>query len=475
MQSKKFYIMMFLLLALILTACVPFTQQQIPYILRVYMAGDRTITVEYGNTYEDPGASAKLTFTDEDQYSTEVEVQVTGQVDDGTLGIYPIKYTATYEDRISTAHRVVKVVDTTAPEITLVSDPTKFTVPGTPYAEEGYTATDIHDGDITDRVFREEKDGVVTYTVADSSGNTTTVQRQIIYGDDVAPVLTLQGSTDITIMAGDLFRDPGYMATDNLEGDVTANVQVANGVDFYFPGTYTVQYSIADAFGNTATASRNVTVTARPVQSDEVTDKVIYLTFDDGPGAHTPKLLDILQKYNVKATFFVVNTGYISTIARAAQEGHTVAVHTATHKFKDVYASEEAYFNDLNQMKAQILAYTGQDTKLVRFPGGSSNTISSFNKGIMTKLTQLLTEQGYIYVDWNVDSKDAGGASSANEVFWNVVNGIGSKKTSIVLQHDIHGFSVNAVERIINWGLANGYTFLPLTESSPQCHHRVNN
>ena len=74
-----------------------------------------------------------------------------------------------------------------------------------------------------------------------------------------------------------------------------------------------------------------------------------------------------------------------------------------------------------------------------------------------------------------ISSNDAGGSSSADEVFRNVVNGIGCKNTSVVLQHDIKGFSVDAVEKIIVWGIANGYTFLPLDASSPTCHHGVNN
>ena len=82
---------------------------------------------------------------------------------------------------------------------------------------------------------------------------------------------------------------------------------------------------------------------------------------------------------------------------------------------------------------------------------------------------------GFQYFDWNVDSRDAGGASSSDEVFYNVINGISKHQTSIVLQHDTTAFSVNAVERIIVWGLANGYTFLPLTPGSPGCHHGVRN
>ena len=471
MRSKKFSITIFLLLALVLAACAPF-EQQIVYSLRVHMAGERVITLEYGQSYTDPGASASLTPSQGEPANHPVQVE--GQVNDGVLGSYPIKYTACFEDQISTAHRLVQVVDTTPPEITLVSDPTKATPAGQPYTEEGFTATDLHDGDVTAQVSRVEQDGVVTYTVTDSSGNTATVHRQIIYGDDVKPEITLKGGDHVAVMAGDLFRDPGFAAMDNLEGDITAKVQVTNNVDLYFPGTYDVQYAVTDAFGNTGTASRTVTVTSRPVDNGNV-DKIIYLTFDDGPSAHTDRLLDVLKKYDVKATFFVVDTAYVSTIARAAQEGHALAIHTATHKFKEVYASEKAYFEDLNRMQQQILHYTGQETRLLRFPGGSSNTISKFNKGIMTKLTHQVTEHGYTYVDWNVDSLDAGGASTSDQVFQNVVNGIGSKKTSIVLQHDIYGFSVDAVERIIQWGQENGYTFLPLTQDSPQCHHRVYN
>jgi hypothetical protein len=84
-------------------------------------------------------------------------------------------------------------------------------------------------------------------------------------------------------------------------------------------------------------------------------------------------------------------------------------------------------------------------------------------------------ERGFTYFDWNVDSKDAGGAKTADEVYQNVINGCRNKKASVVLQHDIHGYSVDAVERIIQWGLANGYTFAALTPDSPTAHHPINN
>ena len=101
--------------------------------------------------------------------------------------------------------------------------------------------------------------------------------------------------------------------------------------------------------------------------------------------------------------------------------------------------------------------------------------VSHVNPGIMTRLSQKLTEMGYTYFDWNVDSMDAGGAKTPDEVYRNVVNGISTRRTSVVLMHDIHWTTLNAIERIIKWGLANDCSFYALTASSPTMHHRINN
>ena len=127
-------------------------------------------------------------------------------------------------------------------------------------------------------------------------------------------------------------------------------------------------------------------------------------------------------------------------------------------------------------MQEVIESYTGEKPMILRFPGGTSNTVSKqYNKGIMTRLTEQLKELGFRYFDWNVDSRDAGGAKTAEAVLANVINGIGDKEVAVVLQHDLYGFSVEAVEDIIVWGLNNGYTFAPLTEYSPACEHEPNN
>ena len=435
--------------------------------------GTEPLTLVYGpdTRYVEPGATASASGKD-------VEVTVSGEVDTEKLGTYTVTYRAKYLWLSKTVKREVKVVDATAPVITL-NDHGTVTLPGEDYVEEGYTAVDDYDGDITDKVQVRAEGDTLYYTVADSSGNETTVLRTILRADLVSPVIPLSGDAIMTIKAGSTYAEPGFSAADNVDGDLTAKVQVSGTVDTYRAGTYTVTYTVTDAYGNTATAERTVVVETIK-QPDTVTPdgKVIYLTFDDGPTRYTQSLLNVLEKYNAKATFFVVNTGYnMKTLLNAMVDGgHGIGIHTMTHEYSEIYASEEAYFAVLLGMQNVIKNYTGVTTTLMRFPGGSSNTVSKKHcPGIMTKLTQAVTDQGFQYFDWNVSSGDAGSAKTADEVFTNVIRGIGSKKTAVVLQHDTQKFSVEAVERILIWGIENGYSFQALTPNSPVCHHPVNN
>lgn len=451
------------------------------YIIEVFLAGDSEITVVYGEKYEEPGFSAQFYGTHLSKEPIPVDVIVENAVDDQKVGEYELRYTAAHKGVTATAVRKVYVADKEAPVIELVSDPEKYTLPTEAYEEEGFTATDNYDGDITQLVERTEDEGKVFYRVTDSSGNTTEVVREIHYDDPVPPDIVLEGEKLITLIVGTKYQEPGYVAGDNCDGDLTTKVKVTGSVDVDTAGYYTLKYSVTDTYGNTASVSRSVWV---KYESDSVVNipetvvpdgKVIYLTFDDGPGKRTPDLLKILKRYNVKATFFVVDTPYIETIKDIVADGHTIAIHSATHNFKKIYASEESYFSDLNKMKGIIKDLTGVETTLLRFPGGSSNTVSSFNRGIMTRLSKAVVEAGYQYFDWNVDSNDAGGAYTSYQVYKNVISGVKNKKTAIVLQHDIKGFSIDAVEDIILWGLNNGYTFLPLQPNSPGCHHGINN
>ena len=445
--------------------------------VRMELIGETGQTLECGvDSYTEEGAQARFCGSLVFRKGFALDVHKSGSIDDARTGEQTVTYTAGFLLWHGKARRAVTVQDTTPPELTLVEKKDSYTAPGTPYQEDGYTATDLCDGDLTDQVRRVEKDGKVYYSVTDRAGNTTERVRTINYKDVTPPEITLKGDAEITLKAGTPFTDPGATAIDNRDGDVTEKMTVEGGVDVYRAGDYTITYRAADSFGNESEAKRTVHITPIRQPDTVVPDgKVVYLTFDDGPSKYTSELLDVLAKYNVKATFFIVNIGYTDLISRELNEGHSVGIHSATHQYSTIYASEEAYFADLQKVQDAIVALSGKETTLVRFPGGSSNTVSRFNPGIMTRLTQALTDMGYQYFDWNVSSGDAGETTSTDQVFENVTSGMRSHNVSIVLQHDIKGFSVAAVERIIVWGLANGYTFLPLDATSPTAHHRVNN
>lgn len=207
--------------------------------------------------------------------------------------------------------------------------------------------------------------------------------------------------------------------------------------------------------------------------------KVCYLTFDDGPSDNTLKILDILKRANAKASFFVVGTSKLSYIKRAKDEGHTIALHTNSHDFKTVYKSESDYFKDLNSISNKVENLIGEAPKIMRFPGGSSNTVSKkYCKGIMTKLTRQVQSKGYVYVDWNVDSGDASGNNiAASKLVSNIKANSKGKGDICVLMHDTGAkkTTVEALPQIISYLRSQGYKFEALTTDSPAFHHGVNN
>lgn len=449
------------------------------FYLEIHIQGDPEINLEYGNAYMEPGADILLRgslILKEGIEPEDVTLDIDTDLQEDTVGKYYVTYSASYHGLSASAERIIRVVDPVCPVIELISDPELTLLPHTIYEEEGYKATDNYDGDITDRVVRKETYGKITYTVLDSSGNPAVAVREIPYYDPLPPVITLEEGNEITIPVGTIFQDPGYTAEDNVDGDVTGLVETEGEVLWHTPGVYEIVYRVTDGYENTAETVRRVEVVA--AQRPEVQypqKKTIYLTFDDGPGPYTMDLLDTLDRFGVKATFFVVNSGYDRVMREIVRRGHSIGIHSVTHNYEEIYASPEAYFTDLYGMQEIIYESTGKRTWLMRFPGGSSNLVSKFTPGIMTLLSEAVQDAGFRYFDWNVDSNDAGGAKRAQTVVNNVTAGIQQQYYAVVLQHDIHDFSVEAVEDIILWGKDNGYQFLPLTENSPVVQHDVAN
>lgn len=388
----------------------------------------------------------------------------------------PGTYEVTYQIGKQKVTRKVKVEDKTAPVLTLVESNEK-SCPLTNFLEPGFTAIDNYDGDITNKVKSTIKDNQVIYEVSDAAGNIQTMIREFKNKDETKPTISLKGFDTMYVTKGSKYTDKGFTATDNCDKNITNKVKATGNVDTSKVGNYQIKYTVSDTVGNETTTFRNVKVYEKKSVAPTIvpSSKTIYLTFDDGPGAYTSQLLDTLAYYNVKATFFVTyKPGYKQVIKRAYNEGHTIALHTATHKYS-IYKSTDTYFADLNKISNFVKGITGEESKLVRFPGGSSNTVSrSYKKGIMTSLTVELNQRGYKYFDWNISSGDTS-TTNTNKIIKNVTKRLGKGKYYIVLQHDIKKASVNAVDEIIEYGIANGYTFAPLTINSPTVHHGLNN
>ncbi len=447
--------------------------------IEITVFGDEDMLAEAGENYVDPGAEAFFTGNLFGRTRKPVELQVENLVDSTKLGDYTVKYSAEAFGRSAVSYRRVHVRDTTPPVITLEREEDYLASWLVGYKEEGYSATDLFDGDLTDKVVRSETTDAVYYSVVDSSGNEAKVERVIEYGIS-EPMIRLVGGDTIDVGAAFTFTDPGYEATDESGNDLTSYVQVTGEVIPNKLGSYELSYYIMNEQGETATAKRTVNVVAQAAPETVMPEqKTIYLTFDDGPSEYTNALLDTLARYDAKATFFVTNLDpdYVDCIGRAYREGHAIGVHSLTHNYYQVYSSDQAFYDDFLAMEEIIYQQTGEYTKLFRFPGGSSNTVSrNYNYGIMTRLTQSMTDMGYVYFDWNVDSGDAlGGAKSSYEVANNVAAGCLEHTASVVLQHDTKGFSVQAVENILRWGRNNGYVFKALDESCYTAHHGLAN
>ena len=206
--------------------------------------------------------------------------------------------------------------------------------------------------------------------------------------------------------------------------------------------------------------------------------KTIYLTFDDGPCIYTPDLLEVLDEYGVKVTFFVTynHPSCMKYMAQAAKAGHSIGVHTYSHVYSSIYTSTDAYWEDFEKMQNVIYENTGIETKIFRFPGGASNLVSKkYCEGIMTDLVAQSKERGLCYFDWNIDSGDTIAANTAEDIANIIETNIEKVKNPVVLQHDIKPKSIEAVRMVIEWALDKGYKFDVLCESSPVCHNNVLN
>lgn len=208
-------------------------------------------------------------------------------------------------------------------------------------------------------------------------------------------------------------------------------------------------------------------------------EKIAYLTFDDGPSSNTHKILEILAKYNIKATFFVVGPSYKlknDLLKEITKDGHTLAIHSYEHNYSYIYESKENYIKDFEKCQNWIKQITGITPSLYRFPGGSSNTIAS--KSLIKSIIKELENKGYTHADWNVDTLDSYVKNDPSKVINNALTSLKRNENNnhyyqtILMHDDVHKMAtIDALPSLIEKLIAKGYKFEPLKENSHIIKH----
>lgn len=202
--------------------------------------------------------------------------------------------------------------------------------------------------------------------------------------------------------------------------------------------------------------------------------KMVCLTFDDGPSKNTKPILEILEKAQVPATFFVcaqdANEAYLPLVADIAAAGHQIALHSATHQYSKIYAGTDAFWQDIKTLRQALSPYVEVESiDWLRFPGGSTNTVSHRygGRGIMKALKAQAEEKGYHWIDWNVCAEDATASHpDAAQILRNVRRDAEGHDICVVLLHDTKatGQTVKALPGLIDWFKEEGYTFCTVAQ-----------
>lgn len=432
-------------------------------------------------------AEAKIAYTDEGVTATKynlifgeskLKVKTQDNINVDKIGEYKIKYILKNDGKELTKTRIVKVIDTIKPTIEI--DSKEINSCNNEIKDKiKYSAIDNYDGNISNSIDEKIKDGFLVLTVKDSSNNETIKKIKITDISNEAPQISLNNNEKIYINKNEKYTEYGAIAYDSCDGDISSKIKITSNVNTEVVGEYKVTYKVEDSYGNVSKITRKVYVTddTEPIAIEVPKGSKIYLTFDDGPGPYTEELLNVLDKYNVKATFFVTNQfpKYQHLIKEEVKRGHVVGVHSYSHLW-NIYTSVDAYLADFNSINSIIYNQTGSYSKIFRFPGGSSNTISKkYNEGIMTMLSQKMLADGYQYYDWNVDSTDTAPRNTVESIIKNTNKTFNGNSYYIVLMHDIKKNTIKALPEIIEYAKSIGYEFAAIDETTPIIHSTIRN
>ncbi len=311
--------------------------------LKLKLNGNATIKISIGEKYNDQGA--KASYLKEDLTK---EIKVTNKVDTNKLGEYKITYEIKHGNSTRKATRTVIVADLISPEITLKGD-SKVSTCGKEYTEEGYTAIDNVDGDLTKDVVVTKKSDKIIYSVKDKSGNKKEVVRILDSKDSTKPEITLVNSDILTFELNSTYKEFGAKATDNCDGDITSKIEVISNVDTSKHQVFEVTYKVKDNAGNEATAIRKIKV----YNQDDLNKG--YTEIVSGP-TYIKDILIVNKKYAIPKNFQVDSTEAKAALeklqADAKKEGHSLPTKSAYRS----YSTQDALYNRYKTNKGQEFA-----------------------------------------------------------------------------------------------------------------------
>ena len=332
-MNRKMKIIYTLILFVLVTICIILCLINKEPIFK--LKGNNNIIMEINTNYKEYGYSAKYLNKDISD-----KVKITSNLNNKKVGNYQITYTLNFRNKKYKKVRTINVIDSSDVVTSILGEGKIEICPNDEYNEN---------------------------------------EENVIRRDSDKPKISLKGYQSSTMYVGNTYFEAGYNADDNCDGDITDKVSIEGHIDTNKVGKYELVYSVSDSSGNKTSTNRIINIIEEP----DVNQKTIYFTFDDGPSSTTTKILDILKEEGIKATFFVINADekYDKVIKRAYDEGHTIGLHSYSHKYKSIYKSEDAYFDDLNLINNKVKKITGYKSNIIRFPGGSSNTISRISTG----------------------------------------------------------------------------------------------
>ena len=342
--------------------------------IEVLLKGNESINLLVNTSYKDEGIIVKNRnkIIPSNKYMVDKKSNLNIKV----LGNYLIEYNITYKNKIYTLKRNINVYDNISPILEVNTEEikkdycTKKNI-----TDFKFSASDNYDGDITDKIEQTIEDDKLILKVKDSSNNETTKEIKIIYSDKPKNKFILNGNNKVYVTLNGTYKESGAKYTDGCGNKLNKDIKISGDVDTSKLGEYKINYEVD---GNKLTRT---VIVYEPKKETSSGNKIIYLTFDDGPGYYTNKILKTLDKYNVKATFFVTHQfpSYASLIKTEYEKGHSIGVHTYTHNYKTIYDFYckhkedfigDKYFNDfLNALYKHTLLVDSEiyDKMLDRF------------------------------------------------------------------------------------------------------------